>query len=73
MHFTLRVGEMTVSNLDSSSTLQLQQMVQLVDSLGRVQALKFIFHNFKPSYNQRPFSIVIHRKDTFCPVEYFLA
>ena len=35
-------------------------------------ALKLTFGNFKHSYNQRPFSIILHRHNSCCPVRLLL-
>ena len=38
----------------------------------RVVALKLTFGNFKHSYNQRPFSIILHCHNSCCPVRFLL-
>ena len=64
----LRVGKMTSSSpTGSHSPLQMSQLVQLIDASHRVIALNINLADFKHSYNQRPFSIVIHRQVSFCP------
>ena len=58
----LRVGEMTsTSSVVSPSPIQIGQLFKLTDDHGNTAALKLVFANYKHSYNQRPFSIVIHR------------
>ena len=39
-----------------------------MDVNQKVISLKFTFFDFKHNYNQRPFSVVIHRRNDFCPV-----
>lgn len=69
----LRVGEMTItSHNQGNSPLQVHQLVKLLDNTQRVVAFKVVFHNFKHNYNQRTFSIVIHRQQVFCPVQFLL-
>lgn len=69
----LRIGEITYNSLkDASVPLQVHQLVKLVDSSKRVVALKLTFGNFKHSYNQRPFSIILHRHNLCCPVQLLL-
>ena len=34
--------------------------------------MKFTFLDFKHNYNQRPFSVVINRRNHFCPVQIIL-
>ena len=65
-----RVGEITASS--SGHTFQLHQVTKLLNNNNEVEAIKVIFHNFKHSYNQRPFSLIISRQDIFCPVEHLL-
>jgi hypothetical protein len=54
----LRVGEITCCPR-SSSVLQLNQIVQLVDHSGGVIGLKITFFYFKHSYNQTNVSITL--------------
>ena len=69
----LRVGEMTITSHNrDSSLLQVHQLVKLLDKTQRVVAFKVVFHSFKHNYNQRTFSIVIHRQHVFCPVQFLL-
>ena len=56
----LRVGEITCCPR-SSSVLQLNQIVQLVDHSGGVIGLKITFFYFKHSYNQTNVSITLKR------------
>jgi len=68
----LRVGEMTSTKRHGPQPVHIHQAVKLVnDSIGIV-SLKLTFHDFKHSYNQPPFSIVITRAPTFCPVQLML-
>ena len=69
----MRVGELTLTTTkDSGSLIQLRQLTQLVDVDQRVIALKFTFLDFKHNYNQRPFSVVVNRRNNFCPVQIIL-
>ena len=65
----LRVGEMTsTSTAGSPTSLQIYQLIKQADNSGNTIALKLVFANFKHSYNQCPFSILIHPQPPFCPV-----
>lgn len=69
----LRVGEMTsASSVVSPSPIQIGQLIKLIDDHGGPVPLKIVFANYKHSYNQRPFSIVIARHPRFCPVQLLL-
>ena len=56
----LRVGEITCC-LRSTTVLQLNQIVKLVDSSGTIVGLKIMFFDFKHSYN-RPNVITLKRR-----------
>ena len=49
------------SSVVSPSPIQIGQLIKLTDDHGDTVALKLVFANYKHSYNQRPFSIVIDR------------
>lgn len=68
----LRVGEMTSTNRHGPQALQLHQVVKLVNNSNIIVSLKLTFQDFKHSYNQPPFSIVITRAPNFCPVQLML-
>ena len=69
----LRVSEMTsTSSVGSPPPIQMGQLFKLADDSGNTIALKLVFANYKHSYNQRPFCIVIHRQPPFCPVQLLL-
>ena len=74
----LRIGEITVSKRDSfsSNLLQLVQVSRQGSQNGEVVSLVITFKNYKHNYNQNPFSIVLAKQLTACPVrsylEYFL-
>ena len=69
----MRVGEFTwPTTRERGSLIQLQQLTQLVDANQRVISLKFTFLDFKQNCNQRPFSVVISRRNNFCPVQIIL-
>ena len=64
---------MTSNSLkDAGVPLQVHQLVKLVDAAQHVVTLKVNFVNFKHHYNQRPYSIVIQRQASFCPVQVML-
>lgn len=68
----LRVGEMTSTTGLGPQPLQIHQIVQLVNDSNSIVSLKITFQDFKHSYNQPPFSIVINRAPAFCPVQFML-
>ena len=70
----LRIGEMTHNSAKNASNLLLQvhHVSKLVDSSNYVVALRITFGNFKHSYNQRPFTIFLHRQNSCCPVHFLL-
>ena len=67
----LRVGELTASN--AGHTIQLHQITKLMSRSNKVEAIKVTFVNYKHSYNQAPFSLVISRQHTCCPVHAILS
>ena len=72
-HAFLRVGEMTTRpGSHDGLSLQLHQLTEMVDSTRTVVAFKLTFLHYKHSYNQPAFSIIIHRCDSFCPVQILL-
>ena len=65
----LRICEITSNSLKNADVpLQVHQLVKLIDTSQHVVAFKIVFGNFKHNYNQRPFSIVISRQASVCPV-----
>lgn len=69
----LRIGEITYNApKDAGVPLQVHQLAKLEDSSKCVVALKLTFGNLKHSYNQRPFSIILHRHNSCCPVKLLL-
>ena len=69
----MRIGEITWSPGDGiHTTAHIHQLTMLVDNSQAVAALKFTFVNFKHHCNQRPFSVVIRRQSSFCPVNILL-
>ena len=69
----LRVDEMTsTSSVVPPSPFKIGQLFKLTDNHGNTVALKLVFSNYKHRYNQLPFSIVIHRHPSFCPVQLLL-
>ena len=66
----LRIGEITsVSKQGAPSPLQLYQLTKLLNAAGELTAFKVTFGNFKHSYNERPFSVVVSRHSHSCPVD----
>ena len=68
----LRVGEMTSGGSEARPPLQLHQLVHMIDDKRKVVALRLVFLDYKHSYNQRPFHLVINRQFSFCPVDILL-
>ena len=69
----LRIGEITyTSPKDAHVPLQVHQLSKLLDPSKQVVALKLTFGNFKHNYNQRPFSVILHRHNSCCPVQLLL-
>lgn len=62
----------SASSVVSPSPIQIGQLIKLIDDHGGPVPLKIVFANYKHSYNQRPFSIVIARHPRFCPVQLLL-
>ena len=70
----LRIGEMTYNSAKDASNLilQVQHVSKLVYSSSYIVALKITFGKFNNSYNQRPFTIFLHRQNSCCPVQFLL-
>ena len=70
----LRIGEITVSKQQSTSSnlLQLGQVSKRCCGSGNVVSLVITFTNYTHHYNQTPFSIVLTRQLKACPVQAFL-
>ena len=64
----LRVGEITFS-ATTPRPIQIHQLKKLVNDAHEVVGFKIEFLNFKHSYNQPPFYLVISPQSTFCPVK----
>ena len=67
----LRVGEITCCPR-SSTVLQLNQIVKLVDSSGSITGFKISFLDFKHSYKRPNVSITLKRRSDICPVQSLL-
>ena len=68
----LRIGEITSVSKQGAPTpppLQLYQLTKLLNAADELTAFKVTFRNFKHSYNERPFPIVVSRHPPSCPVE----
>ena len=57
----LRIGELTSSLGGSSNLLQLSQITKLLNPARDLIAFKLTFGDFKHSYKERPFSLVVSR------------
>lgn len=68
----LRIGEITMTKQNGNNLLQLNQLSKLSKPNAGVIGIKLTFHNFKHNYNQSPFSIIINRQSTACPVQLML-
>ena len=68
----LRVGELTARNKGACPPIQLCQLTQLVDSTGKIVSLKLTFADYIHNYHRHPFSIIINRQPSHCPVESLL-
>ena len=49
--------------------LQINQLEKVYDSSNQVVDMKLTFLDFKHNYNQRPFTLVLHRQPTSCPIQ----
>ena len=67
----LRVGEITFS-ATTPPPIQIHQLTKLVNGAHEVLGFKIKFLNFKHSYNQPPFYLVISSQSTFCPAKILL-
>ena len=66
----LRTREITYNSpKDAHVPLQVHQLSKLLDPSKQVVALKLMFGNFKHNYNQCPFSVILHRHNSCCPVQ----
>lgn len=61
----LRIGEITTTP-QSSSVIQLSQIVKLVNDTGFITGFKLTFINFKHSYNHRRVSICLTCRGDIC-------
>ena len=67
----LRVGEITFSST-FPPPIQIHHLTKLVNEAHEVLGFNIKFVNFKHSYNQPPFYLVISPQSTFCPVKILL-
>ena len=66
----LRIGEITsVSKQGAPPPLHLYQLTKLLNAADELTAFNVTFGNFKHSYNERPFSIVVPVTPPSCPVD----
>ena len=50
----------------------MHQLANVYDSSNHVVGMKLTFLDFKHNYNQRPFTMVIHRQPASCPIQLLL-
>ena len=59
---SLSIGEITsISKQGAPPPLHLYQLTKFLNAVDELTAFKVTFRNFKHSYNERPFSIVVSR------------
>ena len=68
----LRIGEITTTKHTCCLPLQINQLAKVYDSSNQVVGMKLTFLDFKHNYNQRPFTLVLHRQPTSCPIQLLL-
>ena len=69
----LRIGEITKqTNNASCQPLQMDQISYVYDSSHKVVGIKLTFLDFKHNYNQRPFTLLVYRQTSCCPVALLL-
>jgi hypothetical protein len=64
----LCVGEITATSQPGNCPIQLNQLTKLSRD-GEVIGHKLIFADYKHNYNQRPFTMVISRQTSACPIQ----
>ena len=52
--------------------LSIDNIAKLVNAANHVVSLKVTFLHYKHSYNQPPFSVIIQRQSSLCPVQFML-
>ena len=67
----LRIGEITCCPR-SPTVLQIDQVVKLLDTSGKITGLKIMFANFKHLYNRPNVTLTLHRCTDICPVQSLL-
>lgn len=65
------MGEITCSV--SSNTIHLNQLFKLLNDGQDVAPIRFAFFTYKDNYSQVPFSLVVSRQISWCPVQHLLA
>ena len=69
----LRIGKITKqTNNASCQPLQMDQISYVYDSSHKVVGIKLTFLDFKHNYNQRPFTLLVYRQTSCCPVALLL-
>ena len=69
----LRIGEITACHgAQDENILQVSQVEKITGPNRQVSALQITFYNFKHQYNKSPFSIVVSRQASLCPVQSML-
>lgn len=67
----LRIGEITFPST-CPPPIQIHHLTKLVNEVYEVLGFKIKFVNFKHSYNQPPFYLVISPQSNSCPVKIFI-
>ena len=64
-------AKMAATN-NNKSLLSNDNIAMLVNAANYVVSLKVTFLHYKHSYNQPPFSVIVQRQSSFCPVQFML-
>ena len=65
----LRVGEITATSDESRKPLQIDQLAYIYSMNNQVSGIQLTFANYKHHYNERPFTLTIHRQNSCCPIQ----
>lgn len=61
-----------VATNNNKFLLSIDNIAKLVNAANHVVSLKVTFLHYKHSYNQPPFSVIVQRQSSFCPVQFML-
>ena len=64
--------QITTHKKGGCESLQLHTLAYICDSSNQVVGMNLTFKNFKHSYNERPFTLMIKRQPTCCPIAFLL-